>query len=213
MGLSGAVWGGLSPMGLSGAVWGVSPMGLSGVVGGGCLSYGALWNCVHVKISLLWGSMEQGRGSETIANRSLSLQSGLPGTEAIVMDGVDGVTVQSPLKRDTPQDPSSTDAPEEESSWGPDEDDELTESPSGGSTGALPPQTTKGVKAAICPDCGKSFSNSSHLVRHRRTHTGEKPYKCGDCGKSYRQDSHLTQHQRSHTGEKPYRCTVCGKGA
>ncbi|XP_075388295.1 zinc finger and SCAN domain-containing protein 29 [Tenrec ecaudatus] len=68
-----------------------------------------------------------------------------------------------------------------------------------------------GEKPYKCLDCGKSFRDSSNFITHRRIHTGEKPYQCGECGKSFNQSSSLIIHQRTHTGEKPYQCEACGR--
>ncbi|XP_044307867.1 zinc finger protein 271-like [Varanus komodoensis] len=76
----------------------------------------------------------------------------------------------------------------------------------------LPQPRITGIKKQYpCPECGRNFKRNSHLIRHKRLHTGEKPYKCPDCGKSFRQSTDVNTHRRIHTGETPYHCNQCGK--
>ncbi|EFP91293.2 uncharacterized protein PGTG_17150 [Puccinia graminis f. sp. tritici CRL 75-36-700-3] len=55
--------------------------------------------------------------------------------------------------------------------------------------------------------CGKAFTTSGHLVRHKRIHTGEKRYKCAmeNCTSRFSRQDNMLQHYRTHFSSKSRR--------
>lgn len=67
----------------------------------------------------------------------------------------------------------------------------------------------KKAKSQTCPYCDKTFTQSTHLEVHVRSHIGYKPYECTYCHKRFTQGGNLRTHLRLHTGEKPFACDIC----
>ncbi|XP_054573361.1 zinc finger protein 333 [Eptesicus fuscus] len=63
-----------------------------------------------------------------------------------------------------------------------------------------------------CPESGKSFFQTTHLIVHEKTqsgHSGDKTYACNKCEKSFRYSSDLIRHEKTHTSEKYFECQEC----
>ncbi|KAM4707793.1 uncharacterized protein O3C94_008779 isoform 2-T2 [Discoglossus pictus] len=60
---------------------------------------------------------------------------------------------------------------------------------------------SKTQKTFACSECGKRFSQASHIKPHMRIHTGEKPFVCSECGKCFNRAESRKRHMSVHTGK------------
>ncbi|XP_035224004.1 zinc finger protein 596-like [Stegodyphus dumicola] len=65
-----------------------------------------------------------------------------------------------------------------------------------------------------CAQCRKTFTSTSMLKKHEKTHQKEGMklrHKCTLCPYSTNTITHLKRHFLIHSGERPFSCVICGK--
>lgn len=68
------------------------------------------------------------------------------------------------------------------------------------------------VKSFGCTLCSNTYTNQGNLDRHIRVfHHKEKRHVCPECGKSFSQTTILRQHMSIHTSERKFTCDICQK--
>lgn len=69
-----------------------------------------------------------------------------------------------------------------------------------------------GKKSHVCDMCPKAYPRLSHLIRHKRSHTGERPFTCHICQETFGRNEQVVLHiKRRHKGENPYKCIKCNQ--
>ncbi|XP_052743420.1 uncharacterized protein LOC112044590 isoform X2 [Bicyclus anynana] len=81
------------------------------------------------------------------------------------------------------------------------DDDEETDS--SGSISDSGANESQDGRPHVCDVCDVRFARSSHLSRHRLTHTGERPFTCGGCGRSFARSDKLRVHTKICEREDP----------
>ncbi|CAH0589223.1 unnamed protein product [Chrysodeixis includens] len=81
------------------------------------------------------------------------------------------------------------------------EDDEETDS--SGSVSDSAANDAQEGRPHVCDVCDLRFQRSSHLTRHKLTHTGERPFTCGGCGRSFARSDKLRVHTKICEKEDP----------
>ncbi|XP_028178912.1 longitudinals lacking protein, isoforms H/M/V-like isoform X1 [Ostrinia furnacalis] len=81
------------------------------------------------------------------------------------------------------------------------DDDEETDS--SGSVSDSAANDSQEGRPHVCDVCDLRFQRSSHLSRHKLTHTGERPFTCGGCGRSFARSDKLRVHTKICEREDP----------
>lgn len=74
---------------------------------------------------------------------------------------------------------------------------------------------SKVALSTVCPFCFMDLKSPEILRAHVQMHTtaNPRPHQCDVCQLSFGRSSHLERHRRTHTGERPFQCPIvtCGK--